>query len=565
MSNHQIPDTIIKGLVGDGNTPDKEPRKPIEDPTLGINLSPNAPVKQDNKTPQHRLVTFGDSLTHGFQSGAIYNTNLSYPMIIAWEMGWDTYFRHPNPYVGPGGGLPLNLEFLTKDLEQRYGSTVNFLELPLAGWAIHEFMDKVEDYWERGIESKPHSQKGHPINHNLSVYGWKVKDLFTLTSDTLSASIGQASNNWLFPLIEHHQELAALRVLGSANTGNGALTAVQAARALGDEGSVEDNNGFGIETLVIFIGANNVLGSILELDARWSCDPQIDTKKDPTVWCPDLFEEELNKLVHQVRDIKAKHVIWATVPHVTIAPLAHGIGKKTESGSRYYSYYTRPWISDTKFDPSEHPHLTRWEARAIDAVIDQYNYSITDVVKQARRQDLDWYIFDVAGLLDRLAQRRYIEDILARPSWWIPYELPSELQHLDPIPNSRFFQCDGNGRTDGGLFSLDGVHPTTIAYGLIAQEIINIMKLAGVKFYFGDTSTFEISQSNLSGNSSTVSERQGSILVDFKRLISKDTLISTPPHAFSNCLSWVKLIDENLNLFSRLLQVSVRSRMSTNG
>nr|MDZ8061287.1 hypothetical protein [Nostoc sp. EkiNYC01] len=560
MSNHQIPDTI-KYFVGDENTPDKEPRKPIEDPTLGINLSPHAPVNQDHRTPQHRLVTCGDSLTHGFQSGAIFNTNLSYPMIIAWEMGWDTYFRHPNPYVGPGGGLPLNLEFLTRDLEQHYGNSVNWWELPLASWTIHQFMDKVEDYWERGIGSKPRSQEGHAINHNLSVYGWKVSDLFTLTSDSLTTSIGQPSNNWLFPLIEHHQELAALPVLGSARISDVALTAIEAARVLGKDGSVEDNNGFGIETLIMFIGANNVLGSIIELDARWSCDPQIDPKKSPTVWCPNLFDQELTQLVTKVENIKAKHVIWATVPHVTIAPLAHGIGNKTQPGSRYFSYYTRPWISDAKFNPFEHPHLTRWEARAIDTVIDQYNYSITNVVKNARNKDLDWYIFDVAGLLDRLAQRRYIEDPLARPSWWTPYELPSELQSLNPIPNSRFFQCDANGRTDGGLFSLDGVHPTTIGYGLIAQEIINIMKLAGVKFYFGDTSTFEIYQSNIlvaCGESPTVSERQGSIRVDFKRLISKDTLITTPPRAFASGLSWVKVIDENLNLFSRLFQVSVR-------
>jgi hypothetical protein len=37
-------------------------------------------------------------------------------------------------------------------------------------------------------------------------------------------------------------------------------------------------------------------------------------------------------------------------------------------------------------------------------------------------------------------------------------------------------------RTPGGLFALDGVHPTTIAYGLVAQELINVMQVAGVQF-----------------------------------------------------------------------------------
>lgn len=60
-----------------------EARKPITDPTLSIAVNTSKVG-----TPQHRLVTIGDSLTHGFQSGAIFNTQLSYPAIIAKEMGW---------------------------------------------------------------------------------------------------------------------------------------------------------------------------------------------------------------------------------------------------------------------------------------------------------------------------------------------------------------------------------------------------------------------------------------------------------------------------------------------
>ena len=41
----------------------------------------------------------------------------------------------------------------------------------------------------------------------------------------------------------------------------------------------------------------------------------------------------------------------------------------------------------------------------------------------------------------------------------------------------------------GGLFSLDGVHPTTVGYGLIAQEMIDIMVRAGVTFYQPDGKT----------------------------------------------------------------------------
>src|SRR5689334_3341715 len=77
-----------------------EARTPIFDATLGIpfNGGPAAEAK-------HRLVAIGDSLTHGFQSDAIFNSDWSYPAMIARELGWYDQFRHPE-YRG-FGGLPL--------------------------------------------------------------------------------------------------------------------------------------------------------------------------------------------------------------------------------------------------------------------------------------------------------------------------------------------------------------------------------------------------------------------------------------------------------------------------
>jgi hypothetical protein len=87
-------------------------RPPADTPELGVEVEPDR-----TWTPRHRLVTIGDSLTHGFQSGAVFNTDLSYPAIIAYELGWFDQFRQPS-YPG-FGGLPLNLEFLLRDLEAR--------------------------------------------------------------------------------------------------------------------------------------------------------------------------------------------------------------------------------------------------------------------------------------------------------------------------------------------------------------------------------------------------------------------------------------------------------------
>jgi len=153
----------------------------------------------------------------------------------------------------------------------------------------------------------------------------------------------------------------------------------------------------------------------------------------------------------------------------------------TRAGSRYFPQYTRPWIRDEDFDPTSDPNLTEDDARAVDSAIDAYNRMIIDSVAAARQGGLDWYLFDLGGFLDRLASRRYLSDPAARPDWWTHYPLPPELASLDPA-NTRFFASGPGGRTDGGLFSLDGIHRTTIGYGLIAHEVIAIMNRAQVEF-----------------------------------------------------------------------------------
>ncbi|MGB8698264.1 MAG: hypothetical protein WCD18_02510, partial [Thermosynechococcaceae cyanobacterium] len=221
---------------------------------------------------------------------------------------------------------------------------------------------------------------------------------------------------------------------------------------------------------------------------------------------------------------------------VTIAPFARGVGSKLAPGSRYFPYYTLAWIDDATFNPEKHPHITAAEARAIDSAIDQYNDAITDVVRAGRQRGKDWYLFESAGLLDRLASRRYIEDPSARPSWWTPYPLPQALQALNPLPTSQFFKSGPEGRTQGGLFSLDGIHPTTIGYGIMAQELINIMERAGVKFFD--------SQGQL---------RTGATSIDFAHLSQIDTLISKPPRNISSILNLVGWFDRSINLMSGLL------------
>lgn len=529
----KLPESMLDPKTPDDVVVKDVPRRPVEDPKLGVQVDRDA-----EGSPRNRLVTIGDSLTHGFQSGAIYNTDISWPMIVARELGWQRYFRYPN-YFGHGG-LPLNVEFLIRGLEERLGDKTSWWESPLALFRARQFMDDVEDYWERGAGSSVPNIRG--INHNLAVYGWDLRDALVTTAATLEEKVLQPTDHFLKQIVENANERAALRVLKSATDEDQALTAFGAAARLGEEGTWENpGQGDGIETLVVLLGANNALPSMLSLNVVWSQDGYEDPElKDQfTVWNPVHFKAELDLVVEEIKKVRARHVILGTVPHVTIAPIARGVGSKIRRGSRYYPFYTRPWIDTERFDVGSDPHVTEQEARAIDSAIDQYNDAITEAVEAARNDGLDWYLFEVAGLLDRLAARRYIEDPQARPTWWHKYELPPELGALDPEPDSRFFAAGPEGRTQGGLFSLDGVHPTTIGYGILAQELIDVMQQhAGVEFYRGDG----------------VTKRTGPVRVDFGRLISRDTLISDPPRSLSSDLALIAWVDEVLDgILGRLL------------
>jgi hypothetical protein len=498
--------------------------QPVTDPTLGIAVDVDRVGD-----PPHRLVAIGDSVTQGFASGAVFQTTLSYPAIVAYELGWDGL--HVPSYPGVGG-LPLNLERLLRVLEERYGVRFDWWEVPQALFTLRQHMDEVEDYWERGPGS------GHPVvappRHLLAVYGWDLRDALERTADRELAAVRPPRDDLVSQLVSDHGSRAALRVLPNSTAAQRAGTVFDAAVALGEQGEAAH----GVETLVVALGSNNALGAVTNLRFALSGPGygSLAAKEQFTVWRPEHFRAELALVAAQVERVRARHVIWCTVPHVTIAPFARGVGAKPP-GSPYFDFYTRPWIPDDEFDPRRHRHLTGAQARQVDDAVDAYNDDIVATVARAREAGRDWYVCDLATLLDRLAVRRYAEDPAARPPWWTPYELPPELARLAPPPDVRFLTTGPDGRrATGGLFSLDGIHPTTVGYGLLAQELIGVMERAGVRFAHADGS-----------------QRPGPVRVDMERLIRRDTLLTRPPRNVTSGLEILGWADEVAGVFGAAL------------
>jgi hypothetical protein len=78
--------------------------------------------------------------------------------------------------------------------------------------------------------------------------------------------------------------------------------------------------------------------------------------------------------------------------------------------------------------------------------------------------------------------------------------------------------------------------PTTITYGLMAQDFIRVMQEAGVEFMRLDGAT----------------PRRGEVRVDWDWLIALDSLIDKPPRSLGRNLKLVGWLDQKVDVLKRL-------------
>ena len=118
------------------------PRPPVEDPTLGVEVELDRTGR-----PANRLVTIGDSITQGFMSAAVFRTDLSWPSMVAFELGLrlGAGFRYPvyEQPTGPGG-LPFDLERALRSLEAVVGDRLDWYEAVRALRWARSYMDAIE-------------------------------------------------------------------------------------------------------------------------------------------------------------------------------------------------------------------------------------------------------------------------------------------------------------------------------------------------------------------------------------------------------------------------------------
>ncbi|WP_437285871.1 hypothetical protein [Sorangium sp. So ce406] len=440
-----------------------------------------------------KLFTLGDSISQGLMSLGVARTHLAYSTWIARALGVDVGDGFSSPAYRvpdyPAHGLLLDLEVVLRRLYLAFGSRIEGLEWASFVTEINRVLDVAEDHYERGEGAGPYRGGSVPWFHNVSVYGFDVADAWLVTpalcEKRIAAAPGAGDGFLHVPSASFYR--TALRVLNPSRDPR--LDGFSQLDWLAHHA-----RGEGVESLLLWLGPNNAVGSAILLsiaatedrpDRRpvsLSFDER--TRAQWNLWMPDDFVAEYGELLDRIDTImrRNEHPGWrvfvANVPHVTIAPIAAGVGDPVPGSPRYFPYYTYPPLAQgPRLVKAGAPHLTEMDARFIDATVDACNAQIAALIEErnARHRARRYHLVDISGHLDRLAYRRSGGE----PT----YEFPAYFKDRVAAPmDTRYYHVDRAGRRKaGGIVSLDGVHPSVIGQGLLAHEFLKVMKAAGVE------------------------------------------------------------------------------------
>ncbi|HKU37465.1 MAG TPA: hypothetical protein VJR89_04940 [Polyangiales bacterium] len=461
-----------------------------------------------------RLAVIGDSLAQGFQDGAIGSgfPQRSFPAVVARSLGLEVgsgpgaSFRVP---AIPGDGLPLDIVALLAGVAARTGPDINLLEWPVKALPeIARYFDELEGYYEVGPGSRP--SEPTPPFHNLAAYGLTVFESLKLTSSQCDELI-EDSEGWFRDDILGTPSGAKWRAAKMILDPDG--TRPDATQLDNLEALVQGNDA--PNALIVWLGANDALATVVELELR-------DMAGDPT---PDLslegrraynltsaqqFRADYLELASRIDSILAGRdipVFVGTVPDVSIPPIAKGLGELRDD---VFDFYVRFFVRDGAAPPPFHKRLRRGEVEVIQQRIASFNDTVRDVVSPRP----NWHLVDIAGVLQQLAVRRnhkQPEEPL-RDYYVLKGRPDHPLLGLQPTPSLLTLRTDESGkRTAGGLTSLDGVHPTTIGYGIAAEVFLEQMQASGIP-------------------------GANPLSIDWARLISEDRLATQAPSTWDDFL-----------------------------
>ena len=419
-------------------TPDEvqirtSPREPVTDPTLGIEV----PRGGGRRRPSTAWSPIGDSLTHGFMSAR----RPPHRPVLAGDRGVRARpdrraVQLPDVRVadrtGRAAARPRAAGASVREAVRGPAGLLGDRDAPGCGCA--SYMDRIEDYWERGDGSQ-HPAGGAPF-HNMAVYGWDLLDPQLLTSTMVAARLAPADQG--------RPAVAA----GGAPPGPGRL-AGPAARPQGQprphrprrRGRHERTRPRAWRRWWSSWAPTTPSAR----SSRWSprghptgyadlpLEERLAARVGCNLWRPSAFAADWALLEAKLRDGRgpARHRRDGPVGHhradrprhLQEGPAASRGTSPTTRGPGSPTTTSTP--SATRTSPATRP------ARSTRPSTPTTRRSSTPSRPPAATASTGtcstW-----ASILDRLATRRYIDSPWARPAWWTPYELPPRAARAGP-------------------------------------------------------------------------------------------------------------------------------------
>lgn len=453
------------------------------------------------KQAKHKLIVIGDSLSQGFNNGGIYRTDINFPSFI--NRCFEPKPEFAQPSFTAQAGIPLNIEVLVRGLSEKYGDEIELSEFLSASQYMFSTFKRIKKYWEGGM--KDLSVDRTIPYHNQSIWGLNISDSWRVNEKNSREYIQNNPESFtVFNMLPEHAKFTTARLVL-----NPPLKGEFEERSQIDNAQVFADDG-GIENLILCHGHNNILAAVTDLKIIWTEDDD-DLEAFPghrnyTIYRPEHFEQQYRKLAQKVSSLGAKRVFVPTIPYVTIPPVIRGVNSDLSSKRLgYFDYYTRFWIWDEDFHPDKHPHITKDQAIQLDFTIDAYN----DIIRKVAKEH-GWNVVPIAKNVAGLARRRLGGELVRD----LPKGLGDALQKRESTKHlvdeegeihltTDFIRLNKEGKIyKGGIFSLDGLHPTTIGYGLMANVYLKTMAGAGVKFERG---------------------------INWDEVVAEDTLVNDPP------------------------------------
>lgn len=465
----------------------------------------------------------GDSMAQGFKNGGIYRIDLSFPALLARSMGESVKFDIPS--FSAQAGIPINIEVLIRGLAEKFGDEITFSNsIPVAS-EMYRTLSRIKSYWEGHLKTLQVDQPS-PY-HNQAIWGFSISDTMLIHDRYCRDYIAENKPSYsVFNVLPDHAMYITARLVL-----NPSFDEKREAHTMIDNVNDIQHDG-GIENLIVCIGHNNIVGAVTKLKLDFSEENDVNTyfaNRTCTVFRPEHFQRELRLLYKKVSAMDIRNVFVPTIPYVTIPPAIRGVNEdKSEPTGGYFDYYARFWIWDEDFDPEKHPHLTRSDAILLDQIVDQYNEIIRKLA-----HEFGFNVVPVHRYVSAAARRRQGKLIIQPFPDDFLYALKNNEktnyllnEHGQPRISTDYLRLDEkNGKIDrGGIFSLDGLHPSTIGYGLIANIYKMHMEKQGVKF-----------------------EKP----IDWNYVIENETLITDPPPLM-----------HNLRLLLRFLAMSRQERIT---